>query len=278
MKSLIAHAGCSNNKIKENIKDISDIAQMGKEEDNAVDAVEKVVNLLENDERYNAGIGSKLQMDGSPRPESGIMRDNLEFGCISGLDSIKNPVSVARKVMEESNNNFIAGPQATQFALMMGFEKEDLYTEDRINEWMDIRRELDSRKYINRTKEINNIGSGTVGCVALDDDGRLCSATSTGGRKYQVEGRVGDTPIIGCGFYCNNEVAVSTTGHGESIMKSQLSMRISENYSGDLNKAIQKSLDYLERKTEGFAGAIAVDSNGDTVVNYNGEDMIFSIV
>lgn len=279
MKALVAHGGAGPSKKVVELRDeISSIANKGYEEEDAVDAVEKVITLLEKHPAFNAGMGSKLQLDGKPRPEAGIMKDDLDMGSVIGLDGISNPISVARLIMEESDNNIISSPFSTQFALSHGFEKKDLVVDERLESWLEMRDEIENRDYLERIREMKNIDGGTVGCVAIDDYGNMCAGTSTGGRNNQIEGRVGDSPLVGCGFYCDENVAVSTTGVGEDIMSSQLAMRVSTNYDSDLKEALRKSINYLSNHTEGFAGIAAVSKNSEAAIEYNAEDMIYEII
>jgi len=251
-------------------------------EETSVDVVEYIVNELELDPCFNAGKGAKLDLDGIPRTEAGIMTHDMDMGAVIGLECIARTVSVARKIMTESNNIMIGGPNATKFALEYGFKKEDLRTEKSIEILNNVKSKIDSEDYKSQVKQLKEIDpkeGGTVGCVALDKDGKLASATSTGGRNYQLPGRIGDSPLVGCGFYCNDSVAVSTTGVGESIMKIQLARNVSIRYDeiGDLDIAVQKCLDELECKTEGKAGIIAVGKDGQVSHGYNTKSMYSQI-
>lgn len=278
MKSIIAHggAGKSTGFKEERIDYLKEIVNNVKESEDSVDTVVNVVNKLENNPYFNAGYGSKLQLDGTPRPEAGLMKDNLSFGSVLGLDGIKNPVSVARTIMENCNNNIISAPFSTYFALQNGFKREDLRTEERISEWIEMRRELSSMKYSEIFKELREIdrGSGTVGCVGLDENNNLCAATSTGGRMYQVEGRIGDSPIPGCGFYCDDNIAISATGVGEAIMSTQLAKEVAVRHEKNtLPESVDNALYYLKKKTSGYAGIIAVNSEGESYANSNAPRM-----
>jgi isoaspartyl peptidase/L-asparaginase-like protein (Ntn-hydrolase superfamily) len=281
---LIAHGGAGNVKNKEAKDEVEVIAREGFDflsKNNSEECVEKTVNLLESDPLYNAGYGSKLQLDGKPRPEAGIMTSDLSIGCAIGLDGIEKAVTVAKAVKNKLNNNIVNSPYSTQLGLQLGLNKKDLTTKKRVEEWLEVKEKMLGLSYFEKQEKLKELDkdSGTVGCVALDSNNNLCAATSTGGRTYQVAGRIGDTPLPGCGFYCNDEIAISTTGVGESIMKSQLAHRISVYYNNNnnLKEAVDRSLKYLEENTEGFAGVIAVTSSGDYYTSYNSEDMSYSI-
>lgn len=246
----------------------------------AIDVVESVVNEMENNRSMNAGLGSYLQSDGLPRPESGLMTDTRDFGAVMGIERIKNPSSVARSIMEESNNNMLCGRRAVEYALQQGFKTYNISTDSKIDTWNDsVNKKLIDMGFKDRIRKIKEMdkGTGTVGCVALDDSGDMCACTSTGGRKYQVAGRVGDAPIVGCGFYCDDQVAVSCSGVGEAIMMSSLSRRVAENYNNNLDVAVDKSLRFLKDNTNGEAGIIAISVDGDGYTECNTEGM-YSVV
>lgn len=230
----------------------------------SIDAVEKAVNMLEEDERFNAGRGSFLQLDGEARPDAGIMTDDSDYGAVANIERIINPVSVAREVMEDSPNPFIAGKFATEFALQKGYNLRNLKTDKRLKVWKNQVEKLENLSFEEKLGKLNNNGTGTVGAVAVDKEGNLCAATSTGGVSDMIEGRVGDSPIIGCGYYCDEDVAVSVTGDGDSIMKKQLSRSVSQLYDGSIKKAVNKAVKEFEEDTGGVAGVIAVDSNGNS--------------
>lgn len=280
---IAVHGGASNTDMNDEMQEkIEKLTEEGYEllEDGemSVDVVEHIANELESDPRFNAGRGAKLDLDGVPRTEAGIMKHNMDMGAVIGLEKIKNATSVARTIMNESNNSMIGGSQGTKFALEYGFEQEDLKTDKSISIWNDVRSQIESISYTDQVSELKEIDpkeGGTIGCVALDKNGKLASATSTGGRAYQLPGRIGDTPLVGCGFYCNDKVAVSTTGVGEAIMKIQLARDVFVEYekTGDIEDAVQRSLDKLDKNTDGKAGIIAVTSNRDVTYGYNTNTM-----
>lgn len=244
----------------------------------AVDVVEAVTTDLERTPAFNAGVGSKLQLDGVPRPEAGVMTGDGSVGSIIGLEGIATPTAVARTVMEESNNSVIAAPYATQFALEHGFTRADLGTAARVADWTDLRAEFDERDMAARRERLRELDDdtdgGTVGCVARDAEGRFCAATSTGGRQYQEPGRVGDSPLPGCGFYCDDTVAVSTTGTGEAIMQVQLAARVARNTEDrETAAAAEAALSTLSERTDGIAGVVAVSAAGDAVAEHSSPEL-----
>jgi len=280
---IVVHGGASSLDLDEEMQErIQELTEVGyrllEDNETSISVVEHIVNKLESDPRFNAGKGAKLDLDGVPRTEAGIMKNNLDMGAVIGLEGIPHTVSVARKIMEESNNTMIGGKNATKFALEYDFEQEDLRTDKSVDIWNNVKSKIDSKDYKEQVRQLNDIDpkeGGTVGCVAIDKNGNLTSATSTGGRDYQLPGRIGDSPLVGCGFYCCDSVAVSTTGVGESIMKMQLARNVSIEYdkTGDLEKAVRNCLDELEEKTEGKAGIIAVAENGEVAHDYNTKSM-----
>jgi beta-aspartyl-peptidase (threonine type) len=193
----------------------------------AVDAVEYAIQRLESSEVLNAGVGSYLQLDGRVRMDASIMTDDLAAGAVIGVEDVEHPISVARRVMETTQHIALAGSLATEFARSEGFPKYDPRTREKVELWFGIMEDLRTHttyeqlfhadKFLSSGKE----ALGTVGCVAMDEKGRIAAGTSTGGLKMNVPGRVGDSPIIGAGTYCSQYGGISCTGIGEKIMVSQ---------------------------------------------------------
>lgn len=246
----------------------------------AIDAVEKAVNCLEDSEIFNAGRGAAIQLDGKVRVDASVMTSSLECGAVCSMEEIKHAVSVARKVMEETHHVMLSGTYATEFAEEMGFDRVDLKTDSKIEiwkEWRDKVKDLDFSERLQKLKEIDS--KGTVGCAAIDVDGELAAGTSTGGRNPELTGRVGDTPIIGSGTYCNESAAISATGVGEAIIQSVLTRRCCELIEKGLSveKAAKESINYLEENTGRRAGLIALDKDGNHSIHHNTEEMPTSI-
>jgi beta-aspartyl-peptidase (threonine type) len=170
----------------------------------ALDAVVAAVVALEDDPLFNAGTGAALNRDGDVEMDASVMcGDDLRCGAVAGLRRVRNPVLVARRVMERTRHVMLAGEGALQFARAEGFADYDPLTQRAREAWL--------RK---RTPP-----AGTVGAVALDRHGRLAAATSTGGVTLKLPGRVGDSPIPGAGNYAHAAAACSATGHGELMMR-----------------------------------------------------------
>jgi beta-aspartyl-peptidase (threonine type) len=185
--AIAVHGGAGDFEMKKDEQQkVETLSQKGirmlREDENAENVVEKVVKELESDSRFNAGIGSKIQLDGTPRPEAGFMNSKREIGCAIGLEKIENPVSVAKYIMENLNNNIVSSPYVNELARECGFNKTKLITEDRKQELEEIKNYLPNKSIRKQLEHIEERHSGgTVGCVALDSNGELCSATSTGG-------------------------------------------------------------------------------------------------
>lgn len=242
----------------------------------AIDAVEKAINHLEDSGLFNAGKGADLQLDGKVRLDASVMTSSLDCGAVCSIEEIKHAVSVARKVMEETHHVMLSGIHATEFAEEMGFEREDLKNEGDIEVWRGLWEEVKGLNFKEKVQKLREMDlKGTVGCVALDKDGELAAGTSTGGRNPELAGRVGDTPVIGSGTYCNPSAAVSATGVGEAIIRSVLSRRCCEyvERGTSVEKAAKKSINYLEENTGRSAGLIVLDRNGNHSLHYNTKKM-----
>lgn len=241
----------------------------------AIDAVEQVVRELEDNPLFNAGDGSVFTIDGTHELDAAIMDGStMQAGALTGLTTVKNPVSLARIVMEESNHIFFSGPGAEQFADQTDVERvpnDHFHSERRYQQWRDSQEQ--SSLYEDVTDPFSYIRDnkfGTVGAVAIDKDGKLAAATSTGGMTNKQFGRVGDVPIIGAGTFANHIAAISATGWGERIME-QVSANTIANLMEFGGFTLQGAVDYLltERLEEGQAGFVTVDRDGNIYMNMN---------
>src|SRR5690242_2628953 len=184
----------------------------------ALDAVEAAVIVLEDDPIFDAGFGSHLNMDGRVECDAIVMEGaTLRAGAVAAVQRVRNPIQLARKVFENSAHMMLVGEGAERFAADQGVSMcapEELVAEAERDAWLKCRNSKHAAAH-HRGHE-----QGTVGAVALDRDGRLFAATSTGGTCCKLPGRVGDSPLIGCGCYADAEAGgVSCTGYGEAIMK-----------------------------------------------------------
>ena len=190
----------------------------------AIDAVTDAIVALEDDPRMNAGTGSRLRIDGRAQMDASIMTDDLECGAVAAIEYVKNPILVARKVME-TPHVLLVGPDAVRFARRMGFRKYNPVTPASLARWKDSVERIrtgDLPPHARKWRAFRDL-VGTVGCVARDAAGRYSSGSSTGGTAFMMPGRVGDSPIVGAGIYCGPAGAVSVTGHGEEIIRQVLS-------------------------------------------------------
>lgn len=181
----------------------------------ALDAVEKGVMLTENDPtERSVGYGGRPDRDGKVTLDACIMDENANIGSVAALEHIKNPISVARAVMEKTPHVMLVGDGAYEFAISQGFKKENLLTAESEKEWKEW---LKTSEY----KPIVNIENhDTIGMIAIDEKGNLSGACTTSGMAFKMHGRVGDSPIIGAGLYVDNEVGAATaTGHGEEVIR-----------------------------------------------------------
>lgn len=254
----------------------------------SLDAVEATVRVLEDDSLFNAGKGAVFTHDGRNELDAAIMNGKTRAaGAVAGVTVVKNPISAARAVMEKSEHVMMIGPGAEKFAKEAGLEIVDpsyFRTESR---WKGLQKAMQedsmaaarSNAYTNPAKLgiINKDNKfGTVGAVALDKQGNLAAATSTGGMTNKKYGRVGDSPIIGAGTYANNNtVAVSCTGWGEYYIRNVVAYDLSAlmEYKGlsvqDAGKTVIKKVGDMG----GDGGLIALDKNGNMAMPFNTEGM-----
>ena len=231
---------------------------------NALDAVEAGVRVTESDpEMMSVGYGGLPDRDGHVTLDACIMDHTGNCGAVSYLQHIKNPISVARKVMEETPHVMLSGKGALDFAIEKGFEKENLLTEKAENLWKDW---LVTSQY----KPIVNIENhDTIGLLAIDKKGNISGACTTSGLAWKLHGRVGDSPIIGAGLYVDNDVGgACATGVGELVMKTLGSFLIVELMRQGMNpqeaceEAVMRIVAKQEYK-EMQVGYLAIDKNGN---------------
>lgn len=246
----------------------------------ALDAVEEAVKTMENDPTFDAGKGSFLNEEGFVELDAIIMDGStLNVGAVAAVRNIKNPIVLARKVMELTEHALLVGEGANRFARKIGMETVDL------NELV-LKREIERWKRFKEgkitTKDLfEQSPKGTVGAVALDKHGNFAAATSTGGIAGKMVGRVGDTPLVGCGAYAdNNYGAVSSTGHGEKIMKIVLAKEVINFIAQGCNaqEAADKSIKLIWNRLRGRAGVIVLDKNGNIGISYNTPRMAYAYV
>ncbi len=214
----------------------------------ALDAVQAAVEVLEDNPLFNAGLGSTLNREGRVETDAAIMDGStLKAGAVAAVSGIRNPIRLARAVMEHSPHILLAGEGAYRFAKQHGIETCD-----------------PSELVVSAQRRHWEKEHGTVGAVALDSEGRLAAATSTGGMFDKLPGRVGDTPLIGCGTYADARAAVSCTGSGEDIMRTTLARHAAYlvEQGLDATAAAKQAIAYLSAHTHGEAGIILMSNQG----------------
>ena len=252
----------------------------------SLDAVEAVINILEDSPLFNAGKGAVFTHEGTNELDAAIMDgSNLKAGTVAAVKHIRNPITLARMVMERSPHVMMAGEGAEAFAKANGVElvpQEYFYTERRWKQLQDAKAREEKQKTApqekkNSPSDESEQRHGTVGCVALDSKGNLAAGTSTGGTTNKRYGRVGDTPIIGAGTYANNKTcAVSATGTGEYFIRSVVAYDISclMEYKGlSLSQAAEIVVMDKLVKTGGDGGVIAIDKDGNIAMPFNTSGM-----
>ena len=248
----------------------------------SIDAVTKTINILEDSPLFNAGKGAVFTNSGTNEHDASIMDGNtLNAGASAGTTTVKNPINLARSVMDKSPHVMLSGKGAEIFAEEQGLEIVDpsyFYTKKRFESLQNIKEtqntELDhNNKTAFYDTAIKDSKFGTVGCVALDQNGNLAAGTSTGGMTNKRWGRIGDSPIIGAGTYANNNTcAVSSTGWGEYFIRAVVAHDISalmEYKALSLKEAAKEVIQKKIPKLGGNGGIIAIDKNGNMVMEFN---------
>lgn len=249
----------------------------------AVDAVEKAINVLEDDPVFDAGRGSHLNAMGEIELDASIMNGTtFRCGAVAAVQNIRNPISLARKVMEESEHILLVGKGAARFALEHGIKQsslDELLVGRELDRWKELQgRATFSTKEPFRKKTrtddpIERAASDTVGAVALDRQGVICAGTSTGGTPNKYPGRVGDSPLIGCGTYADSSIGgISTTGWGEAMIKVVMAktvINLMDLNGGNPQTAAEKGMEILKRKADGDGGVIVLTPEGKFGIAFN---------
>ncbi len=239
----------------------------------SLDAVVAVINIMEDSPLFNAGKGAVLTEKGVAELDAAIMDGKtLKAGAIAGIKHVKNPITLARLVMDKSPHVMMIGEGAEEFAKENNIEMVDNNYFITPNRWKQYQKMKEAQD-----KKVKEEKHGTVGCVALDKNGNLAAGTSTGGMMMKKFGRVGDSPIIGAGTFAdNNTCAVSGTGYGEYFIRLNVARDISDlmaykNLS--LNDAANEVIMNKLPKLGGDGGIIAIDKNGNIAMPFNTEGM-----
>ena len=248
----------------------------------SIDAVEKTIHVLENSPLFNAGKGAVFTHEETNELDASIMTgNNLNAGAVAGVKNVKNPISLARKIMENSPHVMLSGNGASQFAEEQGLELVDpsyFYTENRFQSLQKIKSQEKTKldhdeKSAFFDQNIKDSKFGTVGCVALDKNGNITAGTSTGGMTNKRWNRIGDSPIIGSGTYANNNTCgVSSTGWGEYFIRAQVAHDISaqiEYKNASLQNAANDVIHNKLTQLGGTGGIIAIDKYGNIIYEFN---------
>ena len=259
------------NKVKNTLISAYKILENG---GSSMDAVEFAVSEFEDSSLFNAGKGSVYNADEVQEMDASIMNGkDRSAGAVASVKTIKNPIKLARKVLEETNHILLVGEGAEIFAKNIG---ETIVDKSYFHSEKNLRRLYKAKKKL-ITKNIIEDRIGTVGAVALDKDGNIAAATSTGGMTNKMPGRVGDTPIIGSGTWAQNDVCgVSSTGHGEFFIKYQVAKEVCtrmEYLNETLDKASSDIIQDLS-KIDARGGVIAIDKNANISMPFNTDGMI----
>lgn len=227
----------------------------------ALETVVYAVSLLEDDALFNAGIGSQIQSDGKIRMSASLMDGvSKRMSGVINIEEVKNPIQVAEKLFAE-DDRILGGEGATSFARKNGFERFSTEIPQRREEYL---------------AKLKSNGSGTVGCVALDNEGKIAVATSTGGKGFELVGRISDSATV-AGNFANEYCGVSCTGVGEDIVSgavaAKIVTRVTDGFS--IQEAFAKTFEEL-KPFDGFAGAIGIDSKGTIYQQDSHPKMVFA--
>jgi len=242
------------------------------------EAVEKTIHVMEDSPLFNAGKGAVLTSEGTIELDASFMNGaNLDAGAISGVKTVKHPITAAIKVMENSPHVMLSGQGADQFASEQGLEivePEYFFTERRINALKRVKEaEGQTQTSVQEELFLNHQRYGTVGCAALDTEGNLAAGTSTGGMTNKKWNRIGDAPIIGAGTYANNATcAISATGWGEFFIRSVVAHDISAlmEYKGlPIQEAARIVIHEKVAKLGGDGGIVGIDNRGNVAMEMN---------
>lgn len=237
----------------------------------ALDAVEAAVRVLEDDPTYDAGRGSYFNLDGEVELDAIIMDGRtLNLGAVAAVRQVRHPISLARKVMEHGEHNFIVGRGAERFAQELGIPLCDPA------ELLGVYEDASEATW----RPPGMSGGDTVGAVALDLAGDLAVATSTGGTPDKRPGRVGDSPLVGCGAYADNELgAAAATGWGERLMRIVTSKAACDRLATlSAQEAAEDVIRLLERRVGGYGGVILIDREGHVGLAHNTPNMSYAYI
>jgi len=276
--ALIVHGGAgdiSGDAIVSHREGARKAAQVGwkilRDGGSAIDAVEASIIVMEDDPAFDAGYGSYLNRAGQVETDASFMNgQTLDVGAVAGVQHIKNPIRLARRVME-SEHTFLIGRGAEMFAEEIGMsliDNKELYTPEQIVTW----KESSQNPPTPKSPHYAPAHGGTVGCVAVDRNGNIAAGTSTGGMQFKRVGRVGDSPLIGCGTYADNLLGgASATGWGEMITRVVLTKHAVDLLANNRhpNDVAQQAIEMMARRVGGTGGIIMIDRDGRIGLAFN---------
>jgi beta-aspartyl-peptidase (threonine type) len=241
----------------------------------AIDAVEETITVMENDPTFDAGVGSVLNRAGGIEMDAIIMDgQTLTMGAVAAVRGITNPIRLARLISKDTDHSLLVGEGARRFAELKGMR---LCAEAELT----VPREIERFRKLQQLPDYHLADGftpdrpgpqGTVGAVAIDANGNVAAATSTGGAAYKMPGRVGDSPLVGAGAYADNQTgAASSTGHGESIMRVVLAKTATDAIVRGMSaqQAADYAVKYMFERVGGYGGIILVDYRGELAFSYN---------
>ena len=292
---ILIHGGAGTEKIKKSSKRAKEITNsltssvcngfeiLGKENGTAVDAVESAVANMENSGIFNAGLGSCLTVDKQIEMDASIMNGkDISVGSVGMVQNIQNPIKLARLVMESTDHVMFVSEGANKLAKLLGMEfRHYKISQQKLKTYNKYYKQMKSRWRKNNqllTSHNNNNHYGTVGAVAIDREGNVASAASTGGRWLKIHGRIGDSAIVGAGIYADNGLgAACTTGIGEFIVRLCLSKYACDYMGRQNNNALLSSNMAIAKLTQKFGkntgGIITVDTKGQFGAAMNTQSM-----
>lgn len=277
MSVIAAHGGAETSTDEAYIKGLETAVGKGgmklQEGCSSLDSIEAVVNELEDNPLFNAGFGSVLNHEGYVETDASVMNgENGGFGSVAALKSIRHTISVAKKVMEDTENILLAGDGALKFAIDSGFKAESCIAPAQLESWLKASKMgynvMDNEFSLNTGMPR---GGDTVGCVLLDDNGNLAAGNSTGGLFLKRPGRVGDAPFIGGGIFSSKYCAVVCTGSGEAFAKTLTAKYIDDCIREGMCPADagRKAIKRMHDATGKAGGVLILDYKGKTAAVHN---------
>jgi len=293
--SLVVHGGAGvwkTGRRRKGIKGVQRAASTGREilrhGGSALDAVEACIVTMEDDPVFNAGYGSYLNLIGRVEMDASIMDGRtLRAGAVALLTRVKNPIHLARLVMEKTDHVLVAGQGAERLADIFQLERHNPITLTAKKSWRSLRKQLGRKElsHLAKTSQLIHdhptaFSSGTVGAVAQDSGGAIAAATSTGGLALRLPGRIGDTPLIGSGTYADEAGGCSVTGIGEAAMRLVLAKTACDLMARGLTaqKAAEQAVGLLEKRLRMKTGMITLDSNGRIGSAHSTRDLCWAYV